>query len=70
LGGDQKAAPLEDIELSARLAVHETFVMHDDIVSVTMSTENSASSATNKKGMARILLFEITQDCFLPLERA
>lgn len=69
-GFDQKAAPLEDIELSARMAIHETFVLHDDIVSVTYLTENSASSATAKKVMARILLLERTQNQFLPPERA
>jgi len=69
-GFDQKAAPLEDIELSARMAVHETFAMHDDIVSVTFPTENSASSATDKKAKARILLLERTSGQFLPPERA
>ena len=69
-GFDQKAAPLEDIELSARMAVHETFAMHDDIVSVTFPTENSASSATDKKAKARILLLERTNGQFLPPERA
>lgn len=69
-GFDQKAAPLEDIELSSRMAFHETFAMHDDIVSVTFLTENSASSATAKKVMARILLLERTQNQFLPLEKA
>ena len=69
-GFDQKAAPLEDIELSARMALHETFALHDDIVSVTFPTENSASSATDKKVMARMLLLERTQNQFLPPERA
>jgi glycosyltransferase involved in cell wall biosynthesis len=69
-GFDQKAAPLEDIELSARMAIHEIFTLHDDIVSVTFLTENSASSATAKKVMARILLLERTQNQFLPPERA
>jgi len=69
-GFDEKAAPLEDIELSSRMAVHETFAMHDDIVSVTFPTENSASSATDKKAKARILLLERTRDLFLPQERA
>ena len=69
-GFDQKAAPLEDIELSARMAVHETFALHDDIVSVTFPTENSASSAIDKKARARILLLERTRDQFLPPERA
>jgi glycosyltransferase involved in cell wall biosynthesis len=69
-GFDQKTAPLEDIELSARMAVHETFALHDDIVSVTFHTENSASSAIDKKAKARILLLERTRDQFLPPERA
>lgn len=69
-GFDQKAAPLEDIELSARLAAHETFALHDDIVSVTFNTEDSASSTPEKKVHARILLLERADNLFLSPEKA
>ncbi|MCW5921939.1 MAG: glycosyltransferase family 2 protein [Saprospiraceae bacterium] len=69
-GFDQAAAPLEDIELSARLAAHETFALHDDIVSVTYPTEDSASTATEKKVRARLVLLERGKDIFPPMETA
>lgn len=69
-GFDQAAAPLEDIELSARLAAYETFALHDDIVAVTFPTEDSASSATDKKVRARLVLLERGKNVFSPLEAA
>lgn len=69
-GFDQAAAPLEDIELSARLAAYETFALHDDIVAVTFPTEGSASSATEKKVRARLVLLERGKNVFSPLETA
>ncbi|MCB0527042.1 MAG: glycosyltransferase family 2 protein [Lewinellaceae bacterium] len=69
-GFDQAAAPLEDIELSSRLARLETFAQHDDIVAVTFPTEGSASSATEKKVKARLVLLERSQQVFSPLEAA
>ena len=69
-GFDQAAAPLEDIELSARLAAHEIFALHDDFVAVTFPTEDSASSATDKKVKARLVLLERGKNVFSPLESA
>ncbi len=69
-GFDQAAAPLEDIELSSRLAAFETFALHDDIVAVTFPTEGSASSATEKKVRARLVLLERSQNLFSPMEAA
>lgn len=69
-GFDQAAAPLEDIELSARLAAYETFALHDDFVAVTFPTEDSASSATDKKVKARLVLLERGKNIFSPLEAA
>lgn len=69
-GFDQRAAPLEDIELSARLAELETFSLHNDIVAITFDTENSASSATEKKVKARIFLLENASQRFSPMETA
>jgi hypothetical protein len=69
-GFDQTAAPLEDIELSARLAAYETFALHDDFVAVTFPTEDSASRATDKKVRARLVLLERGKNVFSPLETA
>lgn len=69
-GFDQSAAPLEDIELSMQLAAYETFALHDDIVAVTFPTEGSASSATEKKVRARLVLLERSNNLFSPLEAA
>lgn len=69
-GFDQSAAPLEDIELSMQLAAYETFALHDDIVAVTYPTEGSASSATEKKVRARLVLLERSENLFSPLEAA
>lgn len=69
-GFDQTAAPLEDIELSMKLAAYETFALHDDIVAVTYPTEGSASSATEKKVRARLVLLERSHNLFSPLEAA
>ena len=69
-GFDQKAAPLEDIELSVRISAHETFALHDDIVSVIFGTENSASKALDKMITARQLLLERAKNIFSPQEAA
>jgi len=69
-GFDQAAAPLEDIELSARLAALETFALHDDVVAITYPTEGSASSATEKKVRARLVLLERSTQLFSPMEAA
>jgi glycosyltransferase involved in cell wall biosynthesis len=69
-GFDQKAAPLEDIELSARLSQFENFTLHDDIVSITFQTEDSASKATEKMIKARIYLLEQAKRIFSPMEAA
>lgn len=57
-GFDQKFAPLEDIELSIRISLHETFALHDDIVSTIFGTRDSASNAIDKMVLARRLLLE------------
>lgn len=69
-GFDQSAAPLEDIEISIRLATIETFAQHDDIVTIMYATENSASSAVDKKIRARMVLLERSEKIFSPLEAA
>lgn len=69
-GFDQKAAPLEDIELSVRISAHETFALHDDIVSVIFGTANSASTALEKMITARQLLLERAKNIFSPREAA
>jgi len=69
-GFDQRFAPLEDIELSVRISLHETFALHDDIVSAIFGTENSASSATDKMIAARELLLESAKNIFPKQEAA
>ncbi len=69
-GFDQAAAPLEDIELSARLAKIETFALHDDVVTAMYFTEDSASASVHKKAKARLVLLERMKDSFPPLETA
>lgn len=69
-GFDQSAAPLEDIELSARLHLLETFAQHDDIVSIIFATENSASSAIERIIQARLVLLEKAKDILSPQEAA
>lgn len=69
-GFDQQAAPLEDIELSMRLAAVETFAQHDDVVTIMYATENSESSYVDRKVRARIVLLERSGKMFPPLEAA
>lgn len=69
-GFDQAVAPLEDIELSARLHLQETFALHDDIVSVIFATENSASSAIERIIQARLVLLEKTKNILSAPETA
>jgi hypothetical protein len=69
-GFDQAAAPLEDIELSARLHLLETFALHDDIVTVVFTTENSASSVIERIIQARLVLLEKTKNILSPREAA
>ncbi len=61
---------LEDIELSARLSQHETFALHDDIVTVMFETQGSLSSATANTLRARLILLEMADKYLLPLESA
>jgi glycosyltransferase involved in cell wall biosynthesis len=69
-GFDQNAAPLEDIELSVRISAHETFALHDDMVSVIFCTENSASMALEKMIAARQILLERAKNIFSVQEAA
>jgi len=69
-GFDQKAAPLEDVELSARVSSLETFALHDDIVSVIFASDNSASSAVETMIQARLLLLERAENIFSKQEAA
>jgi glycosyltransferase involved in cell wall biosynthesis len=69
-GFDQKVAPLEDIELSARVSLHETFALHDDIVSVIFATDNSASMVIERMVHARLALLERTKNIISKQEAA
>lgn len=70
-GFDETITIMEDIELSSRIAVHEIFSQHDDIVAVVFSTVGSASADfTDKKIEGRKLLLLKAQNIFSPLEAA
>lgn len=69
-GFDQKFAPLEDIELSVRISSHETFALHDDIVSVIFGTENSASKIIERMMHARLELLESAKNILSEQEAA
>ena len=69
-GFDQKFAPLEDIELSVRISLHETFALHNDVVSAVFGTVASASSAIDKMILARQLLIESAKNILSAQEAA
>ena len=69
-GFDQSAAPLEDIELSARISTLEIFALHDDIVSAMFASEDSASSAIDRMLRARLVVLDKTSKIISKQEAA
>lgn len=57
-GFDEDFPSMQDIELSYRLAKHEIFALHDDIVSVIYPTRNSVSTRIENSVRGKILLME------------
>lgn len=69
-GFDEDFPSMQDIELSYRLAMIETFAMHNDVVSVLYSTDNSVSLNKNNAAKGKILLLERLGLLMLPEEAA
>ena len=69
-GFNENLPSMEEIELSYRLSVLETFALHDDIVSILYPTESSVSriKENNIKGM--VLMMELLGSEMIPYEAA
>lgn len=57
-GFDESFPSMQDIELSYRLAGYESFVLHDDIVSIIYPTKNSVSTRPENSLTGKMLLME------------
>lgn len=69
-GFDEEFPSMQDIEISYRLAEHESFVLHDDIVSVIYPTANSVSKRPENSIAGKILLMTKLDSIMPPLEAA
>jgi len=69
-GFDESFPSMQDIELSYRLAWYESFVLHDDIVSIIYPTENSVSKRPENSLAGKMLLMEKLATTMPPPEAA
>lgn len=69
-GFDEDFPSMQDIELSYRLAEHEVFVLHDDIVATIYPTKNSVSTNVNNAIRGKVLLMERLGYVMQPAEAA
>lgn len=69
-GFDETFPSMQEIELSYRLAEYESFVMHDKIVTIIYSTNESVSKRKNNAIDGKKLLINKLSGIMLPLEEA
>lgn len=69
-GFDKEYPSMQDIELSYRLAEHEVFALHDDIVTIIYHTNNSVSKNKENAVKGKVLLMERLGDKMHPIEAA
>jgi len=69
-GFDEDFPSMQEIELSYRLAGHEIFVLHDDIVTILYQTENSISAHKENAIMGKELLMQRLGTKMHPVEAA
>lgn len=69
-GFDVDFPSMQDIEISYRLSEYETFVMHDEIVSIIYPTENSISKRVENSIKGKIMLMERLGAKMHPVEAA
>ena len=69
-GFDEDFPSMQDIELSYRLAEHEVFALHDDIVSILYHTDNSVSKNKVNAIRGKVLLMERLGPTMQPQEDA
>lgn len=69
-GFDEDFPSMQDIELSYRLAMIETFAMHNDIVTVLYNTDNSVSLNKDNASKGKVLLLERLGSRMYPEEAA
>ncbi len=69
-GFDEDFPSMQDIELSYRLGIEETFILHDDIVSVIYPTINSVSKRPENSLAGKELLMQKLGSKMHPMEAA
>jgi len=69
-GFDEGFPSMQDIELSYRLAEHEVFVLHNDIVTVIYPTYNSVSTSSENAIKGKVMLMERLRAKIPPAESA
>ncbi len=69
-GFDEDYPSMTDVEFSYRVAEHETFALHDDIVTAYFVTPGSASRIKSNTVKGRLLLMERNESRMHPLEAA
>lgn len=69
-GFDEDYPSMQDIELSYKLAEHEVYTLHDDVVAALYVTPNSVSRTPVKSIRGKLMLLEKNADSMPPLEAA
>ena len=69
-GFDEEFPSMQEIELSYRIAEHETYALHGDIVTILYKTNNSVSRRKNDAPIGKLLLLEKYKNKMHPIEAA